>query len=575
MTKYGVIGLLALALSARVAAEEWASFGNGHANHRFSGLTQIDRDSVRGLVPAWVYQSGSIGPIQAQPIVTDAAMILTLPGNDVVKLDAATGNPLWRYNHIPRSDHPRNRGTNRGAARQGERVYQATNDGRLIALDFETGEILWDRVIAAPGPGELAEVPPAQAETIAANLDRLSAKMAPTVVGDSVIVGTTLAGYGLYYNLGTGVRSDRPPELDSFGGRRGFVAAFDAATGEERWRFYTTKNEGWEGAFSSTTPDGFTLPRNTEAERESAPTLGQAYLRGGSSTWGTPAFDAERGLLFVGTGNASPNDVPDLRPGDNLYASSLVALDAATGEVRWHYQQVPRDVWGYDVASTPVLFDWNRGEASIPAVGVAGKTGWFYAHHRETGELLWKSDPLVPQKLMFSEPTIDGITISPGSFGGASWSPVSYNTKNGWLYIPAVHKPTRFVKRVWEGGGPRREFILTEPDVDAPSWGTLSAVDTRGNGRIRWQVKTEEPLIGGVLATAGNLVFMGESDGTFNAFDAEDGDRLWSFSCGAGIHAPPVSYAIEGRQFVAVAASGHPYLGSPQGDTVIAFALSR
>ncbi|NNL86454.1 MAG: PQQ-binding-like beta-propeller repeat protein [Myxococcales bacterium] len=579
MTGAGIVnGLVALCfslMSAVASASDWSDFGNGYANQRFSPLDQIDRGSVSKLVPAWIFQSGTIGPIQAQPAVVDGALVLTLPGNEVVKIDGATGELLWRYRHIPRNDNPRNRGTNRGATVRDGTVYHATNDGRLIALGLETGTVVWDRMIAVPLPEELASLSPEKGEALTESVGSLAAKMAPVAFDDMVVVGTTFAGYGIYYNLGSGVREGRPPGLDAFRGKRGFLAAFDAKTGAERWRWYTTKQESWEGTFSATTPDGFTLPRNTEAERESAPTLRDANLRGGSSTWMTPAYDGKLGLLFVGTGNASPNDVPSLRPGDNLYANSLVALDAETGEVRWHYQQVPQDVWGYDVASAPVLFEVTRDDARIDAVGVAGKTGWFYAHNRETGELLFKSDPLVPQKQMFSAPTPEGITISPGSFGGASWSPTSYDPRTGWLFVPAIHMPTRFVKRVWEGGGPRREFILTELDEKAQRFGTLSAVDTRGSGRIRWQVKTEEPLIGGVLATAGDLVFMGEADGTFSAFDAGDGKRLWGFFCGAGVNAPPMSYAVDGRQYVAVAASGHPYVGRSKGDALIAFALPR
>ena len=559
--------------AAALAGADWSDFGNGHENQRFSGLEQIHRDNVGTLVPRWMFQAGAIGPIQAQPVVADGAMVLTLPGNDVVKLDAESGELLWRYRHTPRFSHPRLGGTNRGATIAGGKVYHATNDGRLVALDFENGAVLWDRIVTVPAEGEREQLPAERAATLDQNLQSLAIKMAPLVLGDVVIVGTTLAGYGLYYNLGAGVRESPPPSLDDLIGKRGYVAAFDAATGSERWRWYTTKTVDWEGEFSTTTPDGFALPRDVKAEREHAPTLKDASHRGGSSTWMTPAYDEELGLIFLGTGNASPNDVPRLRPGDNLYANSLVALEAETGRVKWHYQQVPADLWGYDVASAPVLFEAERDGVSIPAVGVAGKTGWFYAHDRRSGALLFKSDPLVPQNGIFAKPTERGTTISPGSFGGASWSPVSYDPRQGWIYVAAIHKPTRLYLRTWEGDGPNRQFIEADPDTDEPSWGTLSAVDTRAAGRIRWQERTEEPLIGGVLATAGNLVFTGETNGFFGAFDSKTGDRLWRFFCGAGVNSPPVSYEIDGTQFVAVAASGHPYFGTRRGDAVIAFAL--
>ena len=399
--------------------------------------------------------------------------------------------------------------------------------------------------------------------------------MPPLVYRGKVIVGVTSAGYGIYYNLGVKTRVGPAPPREHFLGQRGYVAAFDAATGEELWRWHTTRAENWEGPFSATTPVGEPLGRDIARERVDAETIGDNWRVGGSSTWSTPALDPALGLLFVGTGNASPNDVPSLRPGDNLYASSLVALDVDSGEVRWHYQQVPQDVWGYDVASASILFDVMVDGATVPAVGVAGKTGWFYVHDRRSGALMFRSEALVPQRNLFVRPTIDGVLISPGSFGGVSWSPGSLDPTSGLAYFAAIHRPTRLTRRYAQEADGRVAYTATDIASKEPSWGTLSAVDTRAGGRLRWKVKTPQPLIGGVLATAGGLVFVGEGSGMFAAFDAASGERLWGHELTAGVNAPPVSYQVGDTQFIAVAAGGSRFFGFPPGDILTAYALPQ
>jgi glucose dehydrogenase len=262
------------------------------------------------------------------------------------------------------------------------------------------------------------------------------------------------------------------------------------------------------------------------------------------------------------------------RPGDNLYTVSLVALDANTGRLRWHYQQVPHDMWGYDVASPPVLFDISHEGQTIPAVGQASKTGWMYVLDRRDGKLLFKSEAFVPQSNIFRRPTAGGIDIAPGAAGGASWSPVSYDAQSGLAYVAALHMPTRYQIREIPAAGdkPAVHYTTLEP-VEGPRWGTLTAIDLRANGRIAWQAKTADPLVGGVLATAGGLVFVGEGGGTFDAYDAKSGELVWQFNCGAGVNAPPITYQIDGKQYIAVAAGGNAIFGFRQGEAVIAFAL--
>jgi glucose dehydrogenase len=263
------------------------------------------------------------------------------------------------------------------------------------------------------------------------------------------------------------------------------------------------------------------------------------------------------------------------RPGDNLYSVSLVALDAETGKLRWHYQQVPHDLWGYDVASPPVLFATNLGGKQIQAVGQASKTGWFYAHDRATGALLYKSEPFVPHENIFTPPTPEGVKIAPGAGGGASWSPVAYNPETGFLYVAALHMPTLYTVHLTPGDGetPPRRYTSTKP-TDDPRWGTLSAIDAK-TGRIAWQNKVEQPLIGGVVTTKGGLVFMGEGGGRFDAFHAMTGELLWQFQTEAGVNAPPIAYEIDGTEYVAVAAGGNPLFGYKSGDELLVFALPQ
>ena len=553
---------------------EWPSFGRDHTNQRFSPLTQINDKTVGKLVPKWIYQTGKKGSFQTQPLVIDGVMYLTVPGNDVVALDAASGEVKWRYKHRYRKEKNKGGPANRGAAVAQGKVFEATNDGRLLALDQSSGKVVWDRIIVTPTISELMGLSPEERQTLHKNIDQLPAKMAPVVTKDLVIVGVTSAGYGIFYNFDTGVE-DRPKGADEFLGQRGFIGAYDINTGVERWRWYTTKTGDWEGEYLATTLDGEPLERDLDDEKTRADQHKNNWRIGGSSTWMTPSYDASLGLIYVGTGNASPNDMFTARPGDNLYANSLVAIDVKTGETRWHYQQVPHDLWGYDVASTSVLFDHSDGEQTIPAIAIAGKTGWVYAHDRRTGHLLFKSEPVVPQSNLFKAPTKEGVLASPGSFGGVSWSPTSFDPSNKMFYVAAIHKPSRYFLRYADYNGEKTPYIEYGLANDQENWGTLSAVDFSAQGKIKWQVKTDLPLIGGVLATAGNLVFVGGGDGFFNAHDARDGKHLWRFNCGAGVNAPPVSYQVGDKQYIAVAAGGHFLMGYPGGNAFIAFGLAE
>ncbi|HMW22218.1 MAG TPA: PQQ-binding-like beta-propeller repeat protein [Burkholderiaceae bacterium] len=567
-------------LAASSERANWLSYGRDYGNQRFSPLEQINRATVGQLAPRWIYQSSAAASFQATPIVVDGVMYLSMPFNHVAAIDAATGAELWRYEHKRRTPKMCCGPANRGVAVAYGKVFMGTVDARLIALDAKTGKPVWDIALAEDGvPSEhrdqLGDDPLKRLATTGST--GVGANMAPLVFDGKVIVGITGVGYGLH------LESARPnaPLGAVIGiagryGRPGFYAAFDAATGQRVWQFDTVAATGWEGQFRSSTPDGLPLHRDIEREKRDLAKYPQAARHGGGSAWTTPAIDARSGTIFVGTGNPSPQMDDLSRPGDNLYTVSLVALDARSGRVKWHYQQVPHDVWGYDVASPPVLFDLPTRTGTVAAVGQASKTGWFYVHDRASGELLFKSEPFVPQQNLFTPPSAAGVRIAPGAIGGANWSPVSFDAGTGLAYVAASHVPMRYTVKEMPATADRPALRYSSLEtIDEPNWGTLTAISTREAGRIRWQVKTDTPLVGGVLATAGGLVFSGEGNGHLSAFDAASGERLWQFQCGAGVNAPPISYEVNGVQYVAVAAGGNANFGFRQGGALVVFALPK
>jgi len=567
-------------IDAGAHVDDWMLPGSTYANTHFSALVQIDRSNVSHLRPRWTYHSGSPGGFETTPIVVDGIMYATIPGDDVVALDAATGNPLWRYRHTMLHT-PCCGVANRGAAVGYGRVYIATADAQLIALDAKTGALMWRKPLDTERPSRIER----SADLAAADKLRdapvigqsgVFANMAPQIYDGNVIVGITGVGYGLH--VGTNGKPDQLTSgvvgLAGDYGTRGYYAAFDAMTGAEKWRWHTVPDRGWEGAFSATTPDGDALPRDVEAERAAANQYPDAAKSGGGSAWTTPAIDPKLGLMYVGVGNPSPQFEDKSRPGDNLYSVSLVALDIRTGKLRWAYQQVPHDLWGYDVASPPVLLDVNVNGQSVPAVMQAGKTGWLYINDRRTGALIRKSAPFVPQQNLFVRPTTAGVVIAPGAFGGASWSPVAYDASSGLAYVAAVHLPMLYRTRsATAANGTQIDYSEATPDKASPRFGTLSAIDPQ-TGELRWQQKLAQPLVGGVLATAGGLTFTGEGSGAFDAFDSTTGKELWTYACGAGVDAPPITYRAGGTQFVAVAAGGNVLFGYAKGDAIFSFALT-
>lgn len=575
----GVVLLAALLLGCstialKPAGDDWPLHGLDPGGQRFSRLAQIDRGNVAALAPAWRWKSGIVATYQATPIVVGAVMVVSLPGSSVAALDARDGRELWRYKHRSRIEKTCCGPANRGVAVAEGKVYVGTVDGRLLALDLGSGAVLWDVTVAqyrgvTEAQGQLRGDDP-----LARGSNRGSTGVgigaAPIVHAGRVYIGINGVGYGLHPDAGLSVVG-----IAGQYGQPGLMAAFDAQTGRALWQFDIT-GPGWEGSLRNSLIDGTPMQRDINAERAALPANTDAWRHGGGSIYASPVVDAERGLLLFGSGNPSPQMADNSRPGDNLYTSSLVALDLATGALRWHAQQVPHDRWGYDVASSPVLIDLQHEGKGVAAVAQASKLGWVFVHDRNDGRLLFKSEAFVPQQNLLTPPQPGaGIVIAPGIAGGANWSPSAWDAQQGLYYVGALHLPTRYIaNEVRRADGSVLHYASTQ-ETDAPSWGTLSAIDLGAGGRIRWQVKTAEPLIGGVLATAGGLVFSGIGKGVFAAFDSSSGAQLWATQCEAGVNAPPITYRIDGRQYVAVAAGGNALFGFKQGDELRVFALPR
>ncbi|WP_420847313.1 pyrroloquinoline quinone-dependent dehydrogenase [Methylobacterium organophilum] len=571
-----------LVLGLPAAAQDWPAFGGGADNRHASPLAQIDRSNVGRLRPAWLFQTGVTGYFQAEPVIVDRVMYVSTTANHVAALEAATGKVLWTYTHKARTEKIFGPPSNRGVAVADGLVYEATMDGRVIALDAKTGKLVWDHEAVRPEEGETET-----ASGLAARLgdkpvqgsSRLGFKMPPLVAEGLVIVGVTGAGYGLHVEDDKGgLDGGAVVGIEGGYGRRGWLAAFDARTGAERWRWYVTKEKGWEGAYVEKTGDGLPLHRDIAAEKAAAARFPDAWKVGGGSLWMTPAYDPALGLIYLGTGNPAPQNFGLSRPGDNLYTMSLVALDVKTGQLRWHDQQVPHEEWGYDVASPPFLLDYPTPQGPVKAVAEASKIGFLYVHDRATGALIGRSPALIEHRNLFEPPSAAGITVSPGPLGAISWHPVSYDAQTGLAFAQVRHGAATYTVKTVPAANGRPEIRYTETSEakGVPTFSTLTALDLNKGGAVAWSVKAGSRLSGGTLATSGGLVFSGEEDGHLDAHDAENGTLLWRFQCGAGIGGPPVTYAIDGKQYVAVAAGGASFTkasGFGTGDALVVFAL--
>jgi len=506
-----------------------------YANSRYYPAKQINTSNVASLRPAFTFQTEVLESMETAPVVVDGTMYITTSYNHVYAIDPVTGKQKWHYKHKmgPVTTYccgP----NNRGVAISGGHVFMGTLDAKLVALDAKTGKLVWDTQIADPELG-------------------YSETMAPVAVNGRILIGTNGGEYGI----------------------RGFVKSFDAKDGKLQWTFYTIPDKGHEGVWAVNDASGRNMHRDIAAEKEQlAKHGGDFYKTLGGGVWMTPAVDLETNTAFFVVGNPSPDLYGAERPGDNLYTDSIVAVDLNTGKYKWHYQYVAHDVWDVDAVSPVILTEAKGKDGKMVNVAIhGGKTGFVYVHDRATGELIRLSEPMVPIDGMWTLPTKEGAKMMLGANGGVEWSPMAINPETRLVYAANLLQPmTYHVEaskypggKLWLGGA-----FKTIPSEKQS--GRLSAVNL-DTGKVAWKFDTDEPLIGGVLATAGGLVFNGEANGLFRAFDAKNGKKLWEYQTGAGVNAPPVSYTVGGKQYIAVAAGGNNQIDAKRGNSVVVFAL--
>jgi alcohol dehydrogenase (cytochrome c) len=512
-------------LNADKDPANWITHHRTYNGWRYSSLEQINTTNVKKLAPRWLFSGGGAGDQKGTPMVNNGIMVTvsvdagdiahprTLVRQKVFALDATTGTVLWKHEHNLPSDLTalvRILLGPRGVAFWKDRIYYGSKDARIIALKAATGEVLWNKPIADYKDGYYVS-------------------MAPLAVKGKIIVG--IAG---------------PGEM----GSRGFVEAFDAETGNSLWRTYTVPGPG--------EPGNNTWPAET-------------WKLGGVAPWHHGTYDPEQNLLYYGTGNPAPW-IPDLRKGDNLYANSVIALDADSGKLKWHFQFVPNEGWDLDTNQEPLVLDITRDGKQVKAVVQANKLGYVYTLDRINGKFLsaipfvgnlnWgKVDPTTgkaikdPGKI----PTMGGprVEVCPGLIGATAWGNRPYNPGTGYMYIPA----NEFCMMLGYRGeltysrGTFYTGALHDHHAKGDLSGVLRAYDVNAN-KLVWEWWNRTPLVTHVLTTGGNLVFLGTAEGKVVALNARSGEQLWEFSVGTPISGGIISYAVGGKQYIAVAAGG-------------------
>ena len=506
--------------------------GNYDQTRYFPGK-QINTSNVGKLHPAWIFQTEVKESQETTPIVVNGVMYVTTSFDHVYALNAKTGEEYWHYKHAmgPVTTYccgP----NNRGVAVYDDKVYLATLDSQLVALNAKTGSIVWQTQIADPTLG-------------------YSETMAPTAVNGKILIGTNGGEYGI----------------------RGFVRAYDAKTGKLIWNFDTSP-ENSVGVWAATDATGKDLHRDIAAEKAQLAKTGDPYKTVGGGVWQNPSVDLKTNRIYFVVGNPSPDLDGSIRPGDNLYTESLVSVDLDTGKYVCHFQYIAHDLWDLDATSPTILVDAKDKDGNVvPAVIHGGKTGHVYVNNRKDCSLIRFSEAMVSQEGMWTLPTAEGARMLPGANGGVEWSPMAVNPELGLTYAVNLHQPMTYQVqsspypggKLWLGGA--FKVIATEA-----SFGNVTAVDYN-TGKIKWQVKTPLPMMGGALTTAGGLMFTGEGNGWFRAYDAKTGKVLWSFFAGAGVNAPPASYSVDGKQYIVVGAGGNTQIDFKRGNNIIAFTV--
>jgi quinohemoprotein ethanol dehydrogenase len=548
------IGVLLIALTSALSAgqspsgKDFPTVGGDLANQRYSALKQITKGNIGRLGGAWsihLEDGKSPGSMQATPVVVDGVMFITSGGGSISAIDAAKGTLKWKH-------ETGMAGTYRGVAVGEGKVFSGRRDNTLIALDQKTGAVVWTTQLADSARG---------------------ATSAPAMYHDGLV----------YIGVGGGE-----------GGVRGQFGAYEARTGKEVWKFWTLPGPGelghetWEG---------------------------DSWKYGGGPVWTHPAIDPALRMVYIAIGNASPDNDGTARGGDNLFTVSIVALDSKTGAYKWHFQEVHHDVWDYDNAGAPVLADIRYRGSARKVLMHAGKTGFLYILDRTSGKpLVGIEEREVPQEprmktaktqpfplgdsfvptcpepgsvaagsqssCIFGAYWTEPVVMTPGTLGGLSWAPMTFNPQTGLIYVPGTIINSGFTLRRQEWDEKGQHFKPLDEGVGffrppgTPRAGTLTAIDPATN-KIVWQKRTKFPLGtgSGLLTTASGLMFHGESDGNLVAYDVSNGEVVWRFQTGAGADAPVATYEVNGEQYVALLVGGNSFMLSKRDDMVWAFKL--
>jgi alcohol dehydrogenase (cytochrome c) len=539
--------------STKAGNKDWITFGGALNNQRYSTLNQINTSNVQDLKGAWMTRLGSGRgakyKFEADPLVIDGVMYIPTGNDDIFALDAKTGKKIWEWD----SDIPQVNDLiccgwdNRGVAAGEGKIFSGMLDGSIVALDQKTGKIQWRTQLEDYHDGYS-------------------------------ITGATRYFDGMVF---TGISGGE-------NGIRGRVYGIDAQTGAEKWRFYT-------------------IPGPNDIGGDSWPNDGFGYLHGGGTVWQAPAVDPELGMLYFSTGNAGPWN-GDTRPGDSLFSASIVAIDYKTGQYKWHFQEVHHDIWDFDAPSPVVLFDQSYNGQARKGLFQCGKTGWCYILDRSNGQpLIGIDETPVPQEprnnTSPTQPIPRGdafvdqcgqpipdfpltgciftpfwdvpVVLRPTAGGGAEFSPMSYSPQTGYIYVTGLEQNLALANKPipFESG---RKFVgvtISTP-LGADITNTVTALDSRTN-KIVWQKHGKGEDNKGTMTTAGGLMFTGQADGNFKAYDAKTGDELWSFQVGWGIGAAPMTYEVGGQQYVTIAAGGNRgSVTTLDGDAVWTFALN-
>ncbi len=493
-------------MNAEKEPGHWLTYSGNYSGHRFSHLAQITPRNVAQLKTVWVYQIKDRITFETSPIVVDGIMYLTEPPTKVTALDLRTGRPLWTWIR-PDAQKVRTIGfgpVNRGVAILDDTIYVGTLDCYLVALDAKSGTVRWQTKVADHRMG-------------------YAVTGAPLAINGRIIVGISGGEAGV----------------------RGFLDAYDAKTGKLDWRFWTIPEPGEPGHETWT---------------------GESWKNGAGTTWSTGSYDPETNTIYWGTGNPAPDWNGDVRPGDNLYTCSLIALDASTGKLKWHFQFTPHDTHDWDSNQIPVLLEAMFQGRQRKLVAMANRNAFYYLLDRDTGEFLhglpyakqtWakgldaKGRPIVRPN---TEPTVEGNLIWPSLQGGTNWLSPAYSPSTKLFYVAAREMGAYYYKGeavykpgLWYTAGGERRLGGDK------AWGAVRALEVT-TGKMMWEFRLHSPPWAGVLATAGGLVFSGSDEGNFYALDALSGKPLWDFQTGGSVESNPISFLIDGKQHIAVAA---------------------